>query len=531
MLELAGDAQNLLCGGVARAVKRDYPNEGSGWVEGVYGFRAMVEDEVRALEDGSPLSMTGRVFAEESQPLDGDANTIARATYRCGTFVIADLPACDWRVHATFGGVRREERVELVVNDLPRIRMTLRPDTSKTVEFVVPLDRRRLELCVVPVEMPGDSSEVLRAELQELSVERVSRQRAARPRIFVAADSTSQTYFDYERPQSGWGEWLYWFLYSDHAAKVDHDITSDAKQSRVFIGNGPTIFNRGLGGRSLKSYRDEGRLDSLLSQVCPGDICLIQFGCNETSTNRPMRYIPLDEYRSWVEDYVDSVCDRDAVPCLITESPLYVEAGRTRPHGVFDDYAQVAIEVARERGVAMIDVRALMDQYLLAMPGQARDAIYMRLEPMQYACHPTGLKDPIHLTTFGAKTVAGMVARGLAALFNGIQVYDEPVVERLDAPAQFCALIDRIVSGAAVALSWQADPRAQYYVIEKRNAQTKRVYARYVSLKPEFLDRMLPGQNRDIEYALTAWADTVSSAEALATVTLPSSDSPCIDMD
>ena len=56
MLELAGDAQNLLCGGVARAVKRDYPNEGSGWVEGVYGFRAMVEDEVRALEDGFPLA-------------------------------------------------------------------------------------------------------------------------------------------------------------------------------------------------------------------------------------------------------------------------------------------------------------------------------------------------------------------------------------------------------------------------------------------------------------------------------------------
>ena len=156
------------------------------------------------------------------------------------------------------------------------------------------------------------------------------------------------------------------------------------------------------------------------------------------------------------------------------------------PHGVFDDYAQVAIEVARERGVAMIDVRALMDQYLLAMPGQARDAIYMRLEPMQYACHPTGLKDPIHLTTFGAKTVAGMVARGLAASFNGIQVYDEPVVERLGRSSAVLRSHRFIVSGAAVALSWQADPRAQYYVIEKRNAQTKRVYARYVSLSLSF---------------------------------------------
>lgn len=522
---------DLLQGGVARVVERDYPNQGSGWVDGVYGFRAVAENDVQVLNNCLSLAMSGRVFAEESEPLDGDANTIARAVYRCGTYVVADLSACDWRVRVTLSGVQREERVELVVNDLPRIRMTLHPGAPKTVEFVVPLDRRSMEFCVVPAGMPGDSSEILYVELQGLSVERVSRQRAAHPRIFVAADSTSQTYFDHERPQSGWGEWLYWFLYGDHAARVEHDMTSDAKQSRVFTGNGPTIFNRGLGGRSLKSYRDEGRFDSLLSQIRPGDICLIQFGCNETSTNRPMRYIPLDEYRSWVEDYVDSVCDRDAVPCLITESPLYVEAGRTRPHGVFDDYAQVAIEVARERGVAMIDVRALMDQYLLDMPGQARDAIYMRLEPMQYACHPTGLKDPIHLTTFGAKTVAGMVARGLAASFNGIQVYDEPVVERLDAPAQFCALIDRIVSGAAVALSWKADPRAQYYVIEKRNAQTKRVYARYVSLKPEFLDRMLPGQSHDIEYALTAWADAVSSAEALATVTLPSSDSPCIDMD
>lgn len=525
------DARDLLQGGVARVVERCYPCEGAGWVDGIYGFRAKSERECRILDGCESLVMSGSVFAEESQPLDGDANTIARGTYRCGTHVVAELPACDWRVRVSFDGAQQDERIELVVNDLPRIRMTLHQKEAKTVEFIVPLDRRSLDFCVVPVEMAGDSSKVVRVNLTELSVERVLRERALNPRIFVAADSTSQTYFDHERPQSGWGEWLYWFLYSDRAAKVEHDATSDTKQARVFTGSGPTIFNRGLGGRSLKSYRDEGRFDSLLSQIAPGDICLIQFGCNETSTNRPMRYIPLEEYRNWVEDYVDAICDRDAVPCLITESPLYVEAGCARPHGVFDDYAQVAIEVARERGIAMIDVRALMDEYLLAMPGQARDAIYMRLEPMQYACHPTGLKDPIHLTTFGAKVVAGMIARGVAEAIDGIEFYDDPAVDRLDAPMQLRALVDQIVPGVAVALSWEGDPRAQYYVVEKRNARTKRVYGRYVSLRSEFLDRMLPGQSNDIEYALTAWSDSISSPEALARVMLPSSDSPCIDMD
>src|SRR6266571_2401212 len=80
------------------------------------------------------------------------------------------------------------------------------------------------------------------------------------PVIYIAGDSTVMTYkASYNLyPQQGWGGRL-----------PDYFTTA------------VTWSNRAIGGRSSKSFVDEGRLASILSVILPGDYLFIQFGHND----------------------------------------------------------------------------------------------------------------------------------------------------------------------------------------------------------------------------------------------------------
>ena len=149
--------------------------------------------------------------------------------------------------------------------------MALKAGEPRKVALEVPLTRRGLDLTVVPFDAAGETTGWSEVRLRSLSYEEIARAAAPTPRILIAADSTAQTYFDRERPQSGWGEWLYWYLYEGHAASVSHDDTSSVRQARLFQGAGPDIYNKALGGRGFKSYLAEHRWEKLLSVVRPGD--------------------------------------------------------------------------------------------------------------------------------------------------------------------------------------------------------------------------------------------------------------------
>ena len=53
-----------------------------------------------------------------------------------------------------------------------------------------------------------------------------------------------------------------------------------------------------MGGRSSKSYDNDGRLDRILTEMHPGDYVFIQFGINDGAENKPERYISVEDYKS-----------------------------------------------------------------------------------------------------------------------------------------------------------------------------------------------------------------------------------------
>jgi lysophospholipase L1-like esterase len=78
------------------------------------------------------------------------------------------------------------------------------------------------------------------------------------PTVYICGDSTAQTYSDIYAPQQGWGQ------------RISEFFTSDV-----------TFVNKAIGGRSSKSFVDEGRLDEVLSLIQEDDYMFIQWGIND----------------------------------------------------------------------------------------------------------------------------------------------------------------------------------------------------------------------------------------------------------
>ena len=91
-------------------------------------------------------------------------------------------------------------------------------------------------------------------------------------RIFIAADSTAATYGPERAPPAGWGQALQSWL--------------DPAQWQV--------RNHAIGGRSTRSFINEGRLDVVAKALQGGDVLLIQFGHNDAKAEEPTRFTDPD---------------------------------------------------------------------------------------------------------------------------------------------------------------------------------------------------------------------------------------------
>ena len=156
--------------------------------------------------------------------------------------------------------------------------------------------------------------------------------RAKQIRIFLASDSTVQKYEE-EKYQGGWGEFL-----QDY-------FTKDVQ-----------IMNHAIGGRSSKTFVEEGRLKRITEEMGADDYLLIQMGHNDSTKSRPERYTnPFTTYKEYLKLYIKSARMCQAEPVLITPvARLHQENGEFIND--FPDYCQAMKEVAQEENVPLLDL-------------------------------------------------------------------------------------------------------------------------------------------------------------------------------
>lgn len=496
---------------------RSYPNPTPGWVDGIYQWRQAVE---RPYEGGvGPIRFVTSHVTDTSEPLEeSDPNSGGTYNYINAPVLAFDAPALNYRATITVSNPGQTDATFVpVVNDLAFYEPFTIP-AGQTVEttFEAIVSKRRFELTFRAGE---GTPEPATLDLHALTLESIDTTPRPHPHVYVISDSIVQTYFDHERPQSGWGEHLYHFLFPGRQAVIQRDFGGSAVQSRTFTSTDGTlvIHNRALGGRSSKSYINEGRLNEVLREIQAGDYLIFQMGPNDSSRNRPMRYEGLDGYLEWVDRYMVCAADRGFVPFIVSPTPTYAFDDEHQMHLSFGEYGKLAMRYAEEHGIAHVDLGELGRAVAEKVGRSNARAFHMKLSAGQYANYPDGVDDSTHLSLLGARTYGGIVAKGFAEAFpEAFTFTPEPEPETLDAPANLTAQVEDDSRGRVVKLRWQPVESAGYYSVTRRDGQGD-VTFRAVTLNPWYYDTPKPGQSDERTYEVAAWRlDLSSPASAIA---------------
>jgi lysophospholipase L1-like esterase len=216
----------------------------------------------------------------------------------------------------------------------------------------------------------------------------------AQTRLFIASDSTAQTYAADRYPQTGWGQMLPCGLAAD-----------------------TVVVNRAIGGRSTKSFLAEGRWDTLLAEAKPGDVVLIQFGHNDASTTKPERYAPAATlYRDNLLRMIWEARGRGLVPVLVTP-PVRRSFDGAKVKADFGAYSEVMRALVSSTNTPLIDLEARSAELLQRLGPEGSRALYLHRKPEDKAPgFPKGVDDDTHFSELGARAMADLVAQELKTL-------------------------------------------------------------------------------------------------------------------
>ncbi len=231
--------------------------------------------------------------------------------------------------------------------------------------------------------------------------------------IYIASDSTATDYStepDYQQkryPQMGWGQ-VFQSLFTQESL---------LRLKNLHVAKTVKVEPKAKGGRSTRSFFEEGRWREIVEALQPGDLVLIQFGHNDQSPDKVDRYTPIGGYKEYLRVYVDQVLAKKARPILITSvnrNYPWVDGKLQNSHG---DYPQAMKDIAAEKHVDLIDLTQLsIDHFTTKGQDYVSSHYFMHLAKGEYPGYPDGLTDNTHFKPEGAEAVAKLVFEALTKL-------------------------------------------------------------------------------------------------------------------
>jgi lysophospholipase L1-like esterase len=203
---------------------------------------------------------------------------------------------------------------------------------------------------------------------------------AGKPTVYLAGDSTVQTYSASQAPQQGWGQ------------RIAELFTTDV-----------AFVNKSIGGRSSKSFIDEGRLTEIIGLLKEGDYLFAQWGINDRYRSDTARYTdPATTFRTYLKQYIDGARGKKAIPVLVTPTPRLDYTDGVFHNG-FVDYCNAIKAVGLETNTPVIDLQTMGLAYYTSIG-------YQQVVDTVCLAGP----DVLHFRDTGAYQMARMVAQGVS---------------------------------------------------------------------------------------------------------------------
>lgn len=248
------------------------------------------------------------------------------------------------------------------------------------------------------------------------------REQEDKPTVYLLGDSTLKSYLFEEAPMSGWGQVF----------------------DRLFDTSKINIVNYSMGGRSLKTMYQEGRLNDVLMTGHKGDFVLVQSGHNDEKNGKDKGVVSdptarfgtgstEEMYRNYLEYcYLSAIEVRGMIPILVTPMTR-AETGVTKWHVYSDSFVskdkhftKVMRGTAKDNNVPLVDLNEDSVNYLNELGVQGTTAVVMSIEAGEtpaksnsgsYANgHPQLKIDGTHMKEALTKQYARFIVTDLAKL-------------------------------------------------------------------------------------------------------------------
>lgn len=202
------------------------------------------------------------------------------------------------------------------------------------------------------------------------------REQEDKPTVYLLGDSTLKSYLFEEAPMSGWGQVF----------------------DRLFDTSKINIVNYSMGGRSLKTMYQEGRLNDVLMTGHKGDFVLVQSGHNDEKNGKDKGVVSdptarfgtgstEEMYRNYLEYcYLSAIEVRGMIPILVTPMTR-AETGVTKWHVYSDSFVskdkhftKVMRGTAKDNNVHLVDLNEDSVNYLNELGVKGATAVVMSIE-------------------------------------------------------------------------------------------------------------------------------------------------------
>lgn len=231
--------------------------------------------------------------------------------------------------------------------------------------------------------------------------------------IFLIGDSTvadyslESDYHDKRYPLNGWGQVFQSFFKKDSISLVRNLIKTDSI----------IVIDKAKGGRSTKTFFEEGRWAEVYKALKKNDMVMMQFGHNDAAVDKPERFVNLTGYKEFLRLYVNQTRDKGAIPILITPVNRNYPWKAGRLSNVHGEYPNAVKEVARELNVKLIDLTQLsIDNFTVKGQDYVSKNYFMNFDKGIYKAYPDGQKDNTHFQKEGAIAVAQLVFNAMKNL-------------------------------------------------------------------------------------------------------------------
>ncbi len=399
---------------------KKYPEKAMGWNEGVYSPRNAVITEmtpedreiyVKSDKDGC-VRVKSKMWTETEVTGFGIYPYVNGALFSKTT----GLKDGEWTV-SFYNPEEDVVKVNCYADEVLMIKdEEIEPKTCKEITFTVCSIHEATTLMFF-VSDPATSEE--EAEDRFLYIKDITyreceeKQPGKKPTIFLASDSTVQTYEKFYYPQTGWGQVLCQYFCPDE--EMDDYLSDDRiyPQCHVYEKDSIIVENRSIGARSARSFIDEGKWNSLLRRAKPGDYVFIQWAHNDATAVRPNRYVKPEDFDEFLMKYIDSCRSRGIYVLMVTPvSRRNCDENNGEFPLSFKAYRDVMIEVGEREHVPVVDLCLMSNDYIKKVGGEEAKNLYLWCPSGAYpeGAYADGVSDNTHLQEYGALVYARMVA-------------------------------------------------------------------------------------------------------------------------